>query len=403
MSHTIEDLDLKGFGIGPGIKTPVPRVLPEERVQWDEGGHARILTPSEHRVSAPCRHYKSCGGCSLQHASAAFVADWKTQVIERGLAAHGIETDIRMIKTSPVRSRRRATLHGRRTKKGATLGFFNRASDQLADVIDCHVLEPSILEKRAAFLELTQLLGTRSTTISYAITVTENGLDVDVLAKKELDRALNEALVPIAAAHNFARISLNGETVATLSPPSQNFDRATVIPPAGGFLQATKYGEQDLTEAVLEIASGSSRVADLFAGCGTFTLPLLKCAEVIAVEGLSDLTNALEDAWRKTPGLKTLSVQTRDLFRQPLLPDEVSKLDCLVLDPPRPGAAAQVTEICKARVPRIAYVSCNPVTFARDAKALTDAGYRLEWIQPVDQFRWSAHIELVGCFKITTV
>jgi 23S rRNA (uracil1939-C5)-methyltransferase len=175
--------------------------------------------------------------------------------------------------------------------------------------------------------------------------------------------------------------------------------RARVVPPPGGFLQPTRDGEAALVEAVGEALGNAGRVADLFAGSGTFTLPLAEQAEVHAVEGEEDALAALDAAWRATPGLKRVRCERRDLTHRPLLPDELKGVEAVVVDPPRAGARAQAEQLARGEVPRIAAVSCNPATFARDARTLIDGGYRLDWVQPVDQFRWSAHVELVAAFR----
>ena len=186
------------------------------------------------------------------------------------------------------------------------------------------------------------------------------------------------------------------------SPPLQRFGKALVPCPPGAFLQATRQGEAALLDAVRQIVGDAKQVVDLFAGCGTFALPLAEGAEVHAAEGSSQMTAALDAGWRRAEGLKRVTHEARDLFRRPLLPDELKRFDAAVIDPPRAGAEAQVAELAKARVPRIAFVSCNPVTFARDAKQLVQAGYHLQWVQVVDQFRWSSHVELVAAFSLTS-
>jgi 23S rRNA (uracil1939-C5)-methyltransferase len=181
-------------------------------------------------------------------------------------------------------------------------------------------------------------------------------------------------------------------------PPTLGLGRARVSPPPGAFLQATPQGEAALRNAVQEAVGPARRIADLFAGCGTFALPLAETAEVLAVEGSAAMLAALDQGWRMAPGLKRVTCETRDLFRRPLMPDELAGFEAVVIDPPRAGAEAQVAELARADVPVIAAVSCNPVTFARDARALVQAGYRLDWVQVVDQFRWSAHVELAARF-----
>jgi 23S rRNA (uracil1939-C5)-methyltransferase len=200
----------------------------------------------------------------------------------------------------------------------------------------------------------------------------------------------------IAAGHGLARITWNGETVVTATPPALTLGRARVVPPAGGFLQATAEGEAALVAAVRAAVGPARRVADLFAGLGTFALPLAETAAVHAVEAEAPMLAALDRGWRDTPGLRRIDSERRDLYRRPLDAAELKGFDAVVLDPPRAGAEAQVTELAGAKVPVIAYASCNPATFARDARILVAAGYRLDWIEVIDQFRWSPHVELAA-------
>ena len=215
---------------------------------------------------------------------------------------------------------------------------------------------------------------------------------------KPLDGPLRQELAHLCDKVGLARLSWEDEVIAMRAPPIQSFGKAEVTPPAGSFLQATHHGEQALLAAVREVVGSANRVIDLFAGAGTFSLPLSETATVHAVEGDAAMVAALEQGWRMASGLKPVTVMARDLFQRPLLPDELTKTDAIVLDPPRAGAEAQVAELVKSNIPHIAYVSCNPATFARDAAVLVEHGYGLNWVQVVDQFRWSAHVELVGCF-----
>ena len=398
---TISRLGLHGDGIADG-PVYVPRALPGEVVMGVVDGQAlkdiRIVTPSGNRVAAPCRHFKSCGGCQLQHASDAFVADWKLEVVRNALEAHGLETNFRPIKTSAPMSRRRAGFAAKRTKKGAIVGFYGRASDVIVDVPECMLLKPEVLAARELVEELAIVGGSRKAALSVMVTTSLSGLDVVVSEGKPLDGPLRQQLAAICSRYKLARLSWGDELVAMEIPPLHQFDGIDVSPPSGAFLQATEDGQDCLIDAVREIASDARRVFDLFAGCGTFGFPLSRQAEVHAVEGDAAMLAALDAAWRKAEGLKLVTTETRDLFRRPLMADEVSKADLVVLDPPRAGAEAQVSELAQSDVPKIAYVSCNPVTFARDASKLCAAGFDLDWIQVVDQFRWSAHVELAASF-----
>ncbi len=400
---TITRLGHQGDGIADG---PVyaPRTLPGEVVSGTLVGQLltdiRVETPSDQRINALCRHYKACGGCQLQHAADDFVADWKVSVVRNALAAQGLDAPMRPIHTSPDRSRRRATIAVRRTKKGALAGFHGRASDTITEIPDCHLLDPVLIAAIPVAEALALLGGSRKGVLAVTLTLSEGGLDVAVKGGKPLDGPLELALAQATEKHGLARLSWDGEVIAMRQPPVQQFGAAGVVPPPGAFLQATKDGEQALLQAVLQATQGAKRVVDLFAGSGTFSLPLAETAEVHAVEGEAAMTDALDQGWRRAQGLKRVTTEARDLFRRPLMPDELKNFDAVVIDPPRAGAEAQIVELAQAQRPVIAYVSCNPVTFARDAKTLVNAGYTLEWVQVVDQFRWSSHTELAARFVL---
>ncbi|MFD2172919.1 class I SAM-dependent RNA methyltransferase [Rhodobacter lacus] len=404
MPITIDRLSILADGIAetPTGRLHVAMALPGETVEGEiEAGRIaapRILSPAPERVKAPCPHYRACGGCVLQHASDGFVERWKAEVVENALAARGIAATVCRVETSPAFSRRRAGLSGRRTKKGALVGFHARASDTVVEVPGCRVLRPALIAALPAVTEATLLGASRKGEIAFALTLSEAGVEVAATGGKEMEPALFQSLAALAQAHDLARLSWNGETIAARRPALQSFGPAQVTPPPGAFLQATAEGEAALVAFVLRATEGAARIADLFAGCGTFSLPLARGAEVHAVEGEAEMLAALDRGWRGAPGLKKVTHAARDLFRRPLLPDEIDRFDALVLDPPRAGAEAQVAEIAASKLTRLAYVSCNPVTFARDAERLIGAGFVLEELIVVDQFRWSAHIELAARF-----
>jgi 23S rRNA (uracil1939-C5)-methyltransferase len=391
----VEHLTHQGMGRTTEGKF-VPRVLPGEEIELLDDGSARILTPSADRVAPPCRHYKSCGGCAMQHASDEFVAKWKVETVARALAAQGIEAEISGIETSPASSRRRAKLSGRRTKKGALVGFHGRASDVVVEVPDCRLLSPALLATLPALNDLTALAASRKGEVGLTVTESLAGPDIQIETDKELTGELRIELAALAQKHRIARLVWQDEQVVMIEPPLQRFGKAQVVPPAGAFLQATAGGEAALLRAVKQAVGGASRIADLFSGCGTFALPLAETAEVHAVEGEKAMVTALDRGWRETQGLKRVTSEARDLFRRPLLRDELARFDAIVIDPPRAGAEAQIAEIAASTVPLVAMVSCNPITFARDAKALIAAGFRIESLVVVDQFRWSSHIEVAA-------
>ena len=403
--HTILRLGHQGDGIAEG---PVfaPLTLPGEVVTGALNGarlsDIRIEEPADIRVKPPCRHFKSCGGCQLQHASDAFLAEWKTDIVRSALAAHDLSADFAPIAISPPQARRRATLTARRTKKAAMAGFHAKGSDVIVEIPDCQLLHPDLMRAIPAAEALALHCASRKGTLSVAACLGVGGLDLHVTGGKPLDGPLRIELAQLAEAHDLARLSWEDETVAQRRTSDQVFGAAHVTPPPGAFLQATAEGEAALLADVMANTAGATRIVDLFAGCGTFTLPLAGGAGVHAVEGDAAMIHALEAGWRKAQGLKQVTAEARDLFRRPLLPDELAQFDAAVLDPPRAGAEAQVAELARAQVARIAYVSCNPLTFARDAATLVAAGYALGRVRVVDQFRWSAHIELVADFTLNS-
>lgn len=246
--------------------------------------------------------------------------------------------------------------------------------------------------------EIVQIGASRKGEVTLTVTRAEGGADVAVSGAKPLDAALRLDLAGLVERAGLARLAWEGEVIALRVPPAQRFGAARVVPPPGAFLQATPEGEADLLAAVRDAVGPAHRLADLFAGCGTFALPLAERAEVHAVEGEAAMLTALDSGWRQAAGLKRVTVETRDLFRRPLLADELRGFDAVVIDPPRAGAEAQMAELARSTVPVIAAVSCNPVSFARDARLLVQGGYRLDWVQAVDQFRWSPHVELAARF-----
>ncbi|SFE37839.1 class I SAM-dependent RNA methyltransferase [Roseivivax sediminis] len=398
-THFIERLGHRGDGIAPG-PLYVPGTLPGEEVSGALEGDTipapKIVTPSADRVAPPCKHARACGGCQLQHASDGFVAAWKLDVVRAALAAHGLTAPMRPVATSPAQTRRRATLSARRTKTGALAGFHRKRSDEIVAIPECRVLHPDIAGALPLAEAVARLGASRKGEIAVQITRSADGLDVAVTGGKPADAALRSALADIARDHDLARLSWDADETLERRAPAVKLGTARVVPPPGAFLQATPEGEAALQDAVAEATDGARHIVDLFAGCGTFTLPLASRASVHAVEAGRDMLAALDRGWRHAHGLRQVTTEARDLFRNPLPAVDLARFDAAVIDPPRAGAEAQIAELAEAGPARIAHVSCNPVTFARDCATLARAGYGINWLQVVDQFRWSAHVEIVA-------
>lgn len=357
------------------------------------------IMPGPHHVAAACRHFPDCGGCQLQHVDDARLADFVTDRIASALLAQSIAgVTILPPHMSAAHSRRRVSLRAERRGKQIMLGFNAAKSNRLVDLGQCPVMHPALeaLVKPLRPL-LAQLLPDRRSA-NLRLTLADQGVDLLIAGVEAEGLAAVDALTRFAQTHRLARLSLDegfGPSARWEPEPVTISLGGVAVPlPEGAFLQATADGEAALVAAVRRIAKGSSRTADLFAGLGTFALSLE--GQVVAVEGARDAIVALQMAANRAG--KTVKAEHRDLFRRPLNAAELAAFSCVVLDPPRAGAKEQVAELAASAVPKIAYVSCNPATFARDAAQLVGAGYGLDWVQPVGQFRWSTHVELAAAF-----
>lgn len=400
-------------GRGPEGPLFVPYALPGERVRVAvEAGqsHGRLLAvldPSPDRVLPICPHFGICGGCALQHLEEGAYLAWKRDQVGAALASRGLDVSIEPVRSVKLASRRRTTFALARAPSGAVLGYHRRGSHDIFEVEACPVLVPqleaSLPKLKAALAGLAPVKGQARV----SVTVSDAGLDVaveDVSAALGADRHAAMAQASLAQASlarasmaaGVARLTLGGEVVMQRAAPSLTLSGAHIVPPPGAFLQASCAAEQILVELVSEGLGRAKRVADLFAGLGPFTLALAKGAAVDAFEQDADALAALAVAARATPKLKPVRVHMRDLFRTPLTAKELAAYDAVVLDPPRAGARAQATELAASSVAKIVAVSCNPGTLARDLRILVDGGYRITRVVPVDQFRFSPHIEVVA-------
>jgi 23S rRNA (uracil1939-C5)-methyltransferase len=346
-----------------------------------------------HHQEPLCRHFPECGGCQLQHADDEAYRGYLVSRVETALAQHQLTTQIRDPHLSPLNSRRRATLRTMMVGKGALLGFNSEKSHRIVDMRECHILRPELFALVAPLRGLLADLLRQKKTGEVQLTLVDQGVDLLLKGVEGEGLAAIEAMTSFAGEHRLARLSIDrGLGAEAFYEPEPVTIRLSGIPvafPVGGFLQATVDGEAALLTAVHEAIGEAQRSADLFAGLGTFALGI---GASYAAEAARDAAAALK---RAAP---TMTVEHRDLYRRPLDAAELAKFDAVILDPPRAGASEQVGALGSSSVPRIAYVSCNPATFARDAKALVDGGYRLEWIRPVGQFRWSTHAEIAACF-----
>jgi 23S rRNA (uracil1939-C5)-methyltransferase len=410
----VERLEIKGIGRrGDGIAdTPagplyVPYTLPGETAEVDAWpGHPdrrrliRLDVASPERVAPICPHFGICGGCALQHWEAARYRDWKRGLVIEALAWVGIDAAVDDVIDAHGEGRRRAVFHARRGQRDVLkVGFATLRTHHLVAIDRCPVLAPSLDQAIAAAWAVAEVLEPTRKPLDMQVTASEPGLDIDVRGSGPLSPARVAELAQVAERLNLARLTRHGELVAQRAPPTLVIGRARVALPPGCFLQATAAGEAALAALVSEGCGAASQVADLFAGVGPFALRLAERMRVTAVDSDQAAIAALKRAAETTAGLKPVATEVRDLFRRPLIAAELKRYDGVVFDPPRQGAEAQARALAASSLPLIIAVSCNPMTFARDARILVDGGYRLTRVSPVDQFRYSFHVELVARFE----
>jgi 23S rRNA (uracil1939-C5)-methyltransferase len=406
----IAELGNHGDGVAPSDAGPiyVRYTLPGETVEVDPWpGHPdrrnllRVETASPQRIAPICPHFGVCGGCALQHCSPTPYRAWKRETVAAQLRHAGIAATVADLVDAHGEGRRRAVLHARRgTHDIVEVGFAALHAHRIVSIDQCPILAPGLAGIVQAAWAIAETLKPAAKPLDIQATATDGGIDVDVRGSGPLTPQLTLALARIAETHRLARITRHGELVAQRAEPKVRMGRATVALPPGAFLQATALGEDTLARLVgdhMDATKGRA-VADLFAGVGPFALRLAERARVIAADNDEGAIDALRRAAAATGGLKPITAERRDLFRRPLVAQELAGIDVAVFDPPRQGAEAQARELAKSRVPVIVAVSCNAATFARDAKILIDSGYRIGTVTPVDQFRYSAHVELVAPF-----
>jgi 23S rRNA (uracil1939-C5)-methyltransferase len=384
------------------LTLPGERVLAQ--VAGERGELIEVLEASPDRVPPPCVHFGDCGGCALQHWRREPYLAWKAEQIRLALARERIETDILPPFAAAPGSRRRLALHARMGRGGAEIGFKARRSWRLATIEVCPVADPRLV---AAFPALRRLAGPlfeqSKSAPTLHVTLTDTGIDVDITGVERRTGGLSadarSQVAEAAAASDFARVTLAGDPIYQARPSMVRIGRASVALPAGGFLQAVAEAEAVMGDFARTALTGAKTVVDLYCGVGAFALRLAEDAGVTAYDVSAAAVRALATAQGATAGLKAVVAEARDLVRRPVLAAELRRFDAAVIDPPRAGALEQHRELASSTLARVASVSCNPLTFARDARILTDAGFTLVRVLPVDQFLWSPHVELVGVFE----
>ncbi|MFD2206291.1 23S rRNA (uracil(1939)-C(5))-methyltransferase RlmD [Kiloniella antarctica] len=414
----IKTLGARGDGVSDHDGKPVfvPMTLPGDRLlvklvgERAGGLKAEILELQEQvadHVDPPCQHFGPCGGCTVQHASPEYYQRWKKDIVIQALRRKGFSGgEVADLIQIDAGTRRRAVFAAEARGKKIDLGFHERESHKVIDVKDCLILTSSLGQILPPMRELLKvLLGPDQAKADITVIDSKAGLDILIATDASLTLVGREAITAFSDANNIARFAWSrpkgiAEPVAIRDQPIQMFGDVPVLPPEGAFLQPSQEGQDILTKLVLDyLPDDVETVADLFSGCGTFTFPLSKRAHVHAIEGDERAIAALTSASRRNDTAHKVTTDCRDLVKDPVTADELLGGDCVVLDPPRTGAKEQCYELAQSDINTIIYVSCNPTTFARDAKILVESGYVLKEVTPVDQFVWSGHLEIVACFE----
>jgi 23S rRNA (uracil1939-C5)-methyltransferase len=405
---TIARMGQRGDGIveDPHAVLYVPHTLPGETVVVEPvPGHpdrrhlVALEVASPARVAPICPHFGTCGGCAVQHWAFEPYRAWKRNLVIEAFAQVGLEAPVEDLIDAHGAGRRRAVFHARfRTHGILEVGFAAYRRHQIVPIDRCPVLAPELVRSIAVAWRIAEVLAKGGKPLDIQVTATEAGLDVDVRGSGPLPASAVSQLATVAEAHALVRLTRHGERLLQQAAPVVRMGRACLVLPPGGFLQATAQGEATLAELVMGAVGAATRVADLFAGVGPFALRLAERARVTAIDRDQAAIAALDAAAKATPGLKPVDAACRDLFRHPCSAAELARFEACVFDPPRQGAQAQAEALAASRVPVVIAVSCNPSTLARDARLLVEGGYRLTRVTPVDQFRYTPHVEVVALF-----
>ncbi len=385
----------------------VPYALPGETIEVapvpghpDRRRLLQVDVASPQRIAPFCPHFGICGGCAIQHWESEHYRGWKRGIVVETLARSGIDGEVAALIDAHGLGRRRITLHARMgTHEVLKVGFSAAGLHDIIPVDRCPILDPGLSGALDAAWALAEPLISMGKPLDIQITTTDVGLDVDVRGSGPLPSALIAKLSGLAERHRLARLTRHGELVLMRMPPTIMMGAAQVTLPPGSFLQATVAGEEALAALVSGHCKRSKHIADLFCGVGPFALRLAAKSRVTAFDSDAGAVTALQRAATSTSGLKPVKAEARDLFRRPLVPQELRDYDAVVFDPPRQGAEAQARQLAASKIPVVVAVSCNVATFARDARILIDGGFRIEGVTPVDQFRHTPHVELVARFR----
>ncbi|THD44658.1 MAG: class I SAM-dependent RNA methyltransferase [Bradyrhizobium sp.] len=395
---TILSLNARGEGVGED-GTIAPGALPREVVRIEPAGAVEIRRASPERIAPFCPYFTRCGGCAAQHMSAALYADWKRGLLVECLVRARVAATVGPLIDVHGEGRRRATFHSRIVDGGEVLGFMRARAHEIIAIEACPLFAPGLTGAIAAARALAADLRGAGKPLDIQATATLGGLDFDLRGAGPLDASMRRKLVASADRLDLARVASHGEVVIERRAPQIAFGDVLAVPPPGGFLQATEEGERALATGAAAALGGARRIADLFCGAGAFALRLARDHEIAAVDSDAAAIAALKRAAGAASGLHAIATETRDLFRRPLIGDELAAFEAVLFDPPRAGAEAQSRALAAHGPPLVVAISCNGESFARDARILIEGGYTIGPVSALDQFRYSPHVEILAEFR----
>lgn len=406
MELQINAVGARGDGIANSDNGPiyVPFALDGEHikvnVEKSRGEIIDIIKRNPDRIAPICQYFGVCGGCTTQHMSIHAYKTWKLGILNAALAKEGLEANVSEMTVCQPGERRRVALTAKNTPDGIVLGYHKASTNDIIDIAACPVASPDIEMHLETIRDLAKSVAQKSKPVQLSILLCDNGLDISASAEFQFNDAIRQTIIQKTVASKIIkRFSFNDDVLIETEPPKLTLGGVLITPPPGSFVQASKRAEQEMIELVTKHLKSCKKVADLFSGCGTFSFPLAKKSAVHAVEAEEEALVALDRTFRNQHGLKPIFTERRDLFRRPLMRDELKKYQGVVFDPPRAGAELQAKQIARSVVKKVAAVSCNPTTLARDLKILSVAGFRVKSITAVDQFLWSPHIEAVALLE----
>ena len=371
------------------------KTLPGDAVEVDGDRVLAILEPSPERIEPFCKVHSICGGCKLQHASAAVYSEWKRNLVVQALAGRDMSAAVAPLLDAHGQGRRRVSLHVRQIAGAWRAGFMAEKTHDLVPLEICPVLVPTLLNAPLIAAQLGVMLGD----CDVQLTAADNGIDVAVKAERQAVDKLLTAFRVLMERSGITRIAVNNVVATQSAVPFIVMGKARVMLPIGGFLQATSLGESILAELAVKHLAKTRLVMDLFSGVGPLSFRLAEKYQVQAFDNDKVAIAALEQGSRMAQGLRPIKAFTRDLFKDPMLAAELNEIDAVVLDPPRAGAEAQMRQIAKSKIRRVVSIACDVASFARDAQILVEAGFKMSEVIPVDQFKYTAHVEIFASFR----